>query len=832
MLVAPPGAGKTTRVPPALLRAGLVRPGAAMVVLQPRRVAARSVASRMAHEQGWTVGREVGWHVRFDHRIAADTSIRVVTEGILTRQMVDDPSIEGVDLVILDEFHERSIHTDLALALLQEIRASLRPELRLLVMSATMDPTPVAAFLGGAPVVRSSGRLHPVEVRHLLQPVNGSIADAAALAVREVLRHAAPALPSSPAAGDPGHVLVFLPGRREIADAARLLSNASLPVQIHVLHSSVPAEEQDAALAPGPARKLILATNIAETSITIDGVCTVIDAGLVREARQEPRLGIDQLITRRVSRASADQRAGRAGRTAPGQCLRLWTTREEEVMAAADVPEIQRVDLTGTLLWLASYGVSDFERFGWFEPPSPAHLDYARRLLQLLGAFDATGRITSLGRAMAQVPAHPRLARLLIEGMRHGLANEAAHLAATLNEGLPEAPPAGGGGTPTDSNLLDLLEERERRTAPGANDPATRLARELMRSLPKAHDAVLKSANRYPDNRREALCRLLLNAYPDRVARRRTGDPTRGVMLGGRGVVLDRACRVTDGAFFLAHDPREATHTQRVSEAIVSIATRLEPEWLEEAFPAMVCERLDHRYDAAREQVVSVRQHLYGDLLLTESPASPRDDLEGAARALAAYIEEHAIELIRDDPSCDQFLKRARFLLHHAPASMNRNGVGELSDIAVGQMLAAMAAGCTRLAEVRGQGWADALRAAMPHRFVRSMDDLAPATIGVPSGRQLRLTYGEPDEAPVLEVKLQEMFGCHDTPCVANGVPVMLHLMSPGQRPVQVTRDLRSFWSSTYHEVRRELRARYPRHPWPDDPNTAPPTHRAKPRGS
>lgn len=449
VVVAPPGAGKTTRLPPAISESGLLKdPNRAVAVLQPRRVAARSVAARIASERGWRLGEEVGYQVRFDNRTTARTRIRVMTEGILARRLQSDPFLEGIGCVVLDEFHERSIHTDLALAMLREVQTAVRSDLRIVVMSATMDAQPVAAFLGEAPVVACGGEPHPVELFHADRPASDVPCwERAAHAARLALARPQP---------ETGHVLVFLPGMGEIRRTAELLHDVD--AETHVLHGSVPAAEQDRALAPSARRKLILATNIAETSITINGVCTVIDSGLARVPVNDPRLGIDRLELQRISLASARQRTGRAGRTAPGKCYRLWTREEEASLRPHDMPEVHRIDLAATVLALKAYGAGDVASFGWFDPPRADALERALALLRLLSALDGDGRLTEKGEALSRLPLHPRLGALLLAGKREGVLREAALMAALLSERDPFPPGRRRGAGAAWSGTSDVLD--------------------------------------------------------------------------------------------------------------------------------------------------------------------------------------------------------------------------------------------------------------------------------------------------------------------------------------------------------------------------------------
>jgi ATP-dependent helicase HrpB len=469
VVLAPPGAGKTTRLAPALLDSVFLHEGKkSVLLLQPRRVAARAAATRIAEERGWRVGEEVGWQVRFERRIGPRTRLEVLTEGILARRLLGDPFLEGVGAVILDEFHERSIHTDLALALLRELQAGVREDLRLVIMSATMDAAPVAGFLGGAPVFESEGRLYPVEIRHLPKEDRAPLWDLAGRAI-----HAAAAMPEC------GHILVFLPGMSEIRRTRERLG--SLGGEVHVLHSTVSSEEQDRALRPCAGRKIVLATNIAETSLTIDGVRTVIDGGYARVPARDARLGVERLELRRISLASARQRAGRAGRTAPGRCIRLWTIEEEAAFPEHDVPELHRIDLAGTVLLLKSWGIADATAFSWFESPKADVLQSAEKLLVLLGAVDDAGALTAVGRQMAALPLHPRLARMLLEADARGTLADGALLAALLSERDVLAQPRRN-ALDSDSDLLDRLELMKARS-PLLDEAAARAVQRLASQL-------------------------------------------------------------------------------------------------------------------------------------------------------------------------------------------------------------------------------------------------------------------------------------------------------------------------------------------------------------
>lgn len=805
VVVAPPGAGKTTRIPPAIASADSLR-GNAVVLLQPRRVAARAAAARIAAEQGWRLGEEVGYHIRFDRRIGPKTRVRVLTEGILTRQIESDPYLEGVGCVILDEFHERSIHTDLTIALLREIQSTVRDDLRIVVMSATMDAAPVAEFLGGAKVFKSEGRLHPVAVEYLDRHNSSPIWEQAADSIRRVWNE-------SPTAT--GHVLVFLPGISEIRRTAELVSG--LGGDLHILHSSVSGEEQDRALRPSKARKLILATNIAETSVTIDGVGTVIDSGFARILVQDSRAGIDRLELRRISHASADQRAGRAGRTGSGRCFRLWTKSEDIALEAAETSEIHRVDLVPTLLAVHAFGIKDLAQFRWFEPPRPELLARADRLLEMLGAIK-DGRLTSLGKRMAGLPVHPRLARMLLAGAEAGLPREAATLAALLSEGdiISTSPRRRAAALEAPSDLLERLSWLNGDSPPVALDPVSvrtvlRLADELLEHVKR--EAVRSRKKETGRTGREGeLLRLLLHAYPDRVTVRRSSDPARGVMVGDRSIELEPSSVVRKAPLFLSLDPREVAGSVRVL-----LASAIEEPWLEEIFPHLCERRFLHRVDESAGRVVSSRRTLFAGLLLREDETGPQADREGARGAMAEYLRARGGEIFARDEDIARWLARVSFLRRAMPEL----AVPEFDAATIGEAIAEAASGCISLSEVRKRNLVEGLAARLSGSQRGALAKQAPEVLSVPSGNRIRLEYGP--GPPVLAVRLQELFGLAETPRVASGrVPVTIQLLAPNHRPVQTTTDLRSFWNGAYQEIRKEFRSKYPKHPWPEDPWKAP----------
>ncbi|HSI34324.1 MAG: ATP-dependent helicase HrpB [Phycisphaerae bacterium] len=843
VVVAPPGAGKTTRVPVALLEAGVIDPRSAnpvVVMLQPRRVAARASAARIAAENGWELGREVGYHVRFDRKIGRDTRLRVLTEGILTRQLLDNPFLEGVGCVILDEFHERSLNTDLAVALLREVQQTVRDDLKVVVMSATLDAEPVAAFFGGAPIVRTAGRTFPIDVRYEAVQ-RGYEVEGAVSAVQRILS-------GGSTFGDEGHtpvsapplaqdVLVFLPGADEIRRVLRGLDDlaARKNVVLLPLHGSLTPEEQDRALRPDPhgRRKVIAATNIAETSLTIEGVGVVVDTGLARVAGYDAERGLDRLDVLRISRASATQRAGRAGRTGPGACVRLWS--EKEATPAFETPEVRRVDLAATVLELAAWGKHDPRAFGWYEAPDEPALAAAQDLLRMLGAIDAAGKVTPVGQALAGLPVHPRLGRLMLAAVDAGLPREGATLAALISEKDILRPQwadraslaAGAHRLAGDSDLLArlaMLESgpRDDHLDRNAVHQVLRVREELIRLAERLARNAKRPTHHSPDDVDTALLKLALWAYPDRVCRRR-GGADRGVMVGGGGVRLSPESVVRQGEFFVAADARQDDRSA-TREALVRIASRVEIAWLEEMFPGQVRREKLAEFDDARQRVVGVTRLWYRDLLLHEDKNAAVDPAM-AGEHLAAIVRQRGAEILHADESAANVIARVRLLREKMPDQP----WPAWDDSELAALLADSLGGAKSLDAVRRLPLAQILKSALPYPLDRMLEKEAPEAIEVPSGSHIRLRYERTEV--VLAVRLQELFGLLDTPRIVGGrVPVKLELLAPNYRPVQVTMDLRSFWANTYFQVRKDLKARYPKHAWPDDPLTATPEAKGRRR--
>ena len=810
VIKAPTGAGKTTRVPPALLGADWLG-GDRVIVLEPRRIAARAAARRIAQERGGEVGGEVGYQIRFERRISRETRVVVVTEGILVRMLQDDPFLEGVGAVVLDEFHERSIHTDLALAMSYRVQREVRPELRLVVMSATLEPERIARYLGDCPIVVSQGRTYPVEVSYLERADKRYPDELAASGVRRA------------AEIDQGDILTFLPGVPEIRRAAEHLEAWSRARDIAVLplYGDLPSHKQDAVLQPGPRRRVVLATNVAETSITIDGISTVVDTGLAKVMRFNPDTGLNRLELTRISVASADQRAGRAGRTGPGRCLRMWTELEHRHLSAQELPEIQRIDLTGPALELLAWGESDLSQFDWFEPPDEAALEQALELLRLLGAVDDSG-VTAIGRQMVALPVHPRLARLALEGARRGFPKEAALCAAILSERDPFGRRFDQREAPTGRSRSDVLDRLDALIAHEARQPLpgrVRLNRAAARFILKSRDQLARRLKEGPrsSNRQRALLRAVLAGYPDRVAKRRQAGSRRALMVGGKGVELAPESALLDPELFVCVELRDGPR----AEAYVRMASAVEEGWLDEE---RVTSSIDLEFDRALERVTAMRRTRYGDLVLSEVNAQP-DDPAAVSRVLAAAAREdlvHALEL--DRPNIAGLLMRIRFLAEAMPELK----IPRMEESDWEGLLSTLCYGRRSFAELRQQPLTEIIRGTMGHAQWSTLEQEAPERLEVPSGSRIRLQYRE-SGPPVLAVRIQEMYGLAQTPRLAGQrVPVLLHLLAPNMRPQQITDDLESFWANTYPEVRKELRQRYPKHAWPEDPLTARPEKRPR----
>jgi len=817
VLEAEPGAGKTTRVPPALLD----DVDGEVLVLEPRRLAARMAARRVAEERGERVGGTVGYRIRFEEAASAATRLTFVTEGVFLRRVLDDPTLGGVGAVVLDEFHERHLQSDLALALTARARAQ-RPSLRIVVMSATLEAAPIAAYLGVSSTLAVPGRRFDVAIEH------ASAKDAPKDAIgRPLESEVAVAVRRLAADGIDGDVLVFLPGAAEIRRAAAACAEWARRSSVDVLplYGDLSPDEQDRAVLPGPRRKVILSTNVAETSLTIEGVVAVVDSGLARVASHSPWSGLPTLKVQRVSRASATQRAGRAGRTRAGRCLRLYTRHDHDTRPPFETPEIRRLDLAEPLLMLAATGVEDPVRFPWFEAPGPAALDAARVLLERLGAIDDRFRPTETGRRMLQLPLHPRQARLVVEAERRGVGREGCIVAALVGEGeLSRDRGAAKVSGPADVLAdLDRFAEAERvRFEPDrlrglGLDVGTTLSVNRVRK--QLGQSVRAGAARPPTGEAidAALGLAILAGYPDRVARRRRPGGAELVLSAGGTAQLAPSSVVRDAELLVALDAEERGEQGRSGVVTVRSASRVEPEWLLDLYPERLADRADFTWNAEAGRVDVARRLVYDQLTIDERRAPARsEDGEAASQVLLEAVRARGARAFVDGDALERLLGRLAFARGAAPEL----GLPAVGDDEVAAALAAICAGKTRLDELSG---AELMHTLVDDRQRRALDEWAPERVTLPGGRAVRVQY-PPGQPPYIESRLQDFFGMLDGPKVARGrVALTLHLLAPNQRAVQVTSDLAGFWERHYPSVRRELCRRYPRHAWPDDPKVAQP---------
>ncbi len=796
VLSAEPGAGKTTRVPLALLEESWLA-GRRMIMLEPRRLAALRAADFMAEQIGEEPGETVGYRIRGESRVGSRTRIEVVTEGILTRMLQTDPALPGVALVIFDEFHERSIHADLGLALTLDVQAHLREDLRILVMSATLDGVKVASLMGDCPVLKSEGAMFPVTTHYLEHIDEGPVEPIVVSTIMRVLHR------------EKGDVLVFLPGQQEIRRVESRLVGTGLSedVVVHLLFGDAPKEQQWKALAAPPPgrRKVILSTSVAETSLTIDGVRIVVDSGLARTTRFDPRRGMSGLVTVPVSQASADQRRGRAGRQAPGVCYRLWTEPQHARLPRFPQPEILIADLASTALELARWGDPEAHRLKFLDSPPIAHLSQARGLLMDLGALDAAGRLTSHGRAMSELPVHPRLAHMLLRGKELGLGALACDVAALLEE---RDLLRGERGADVDLrsrwHLLKITRGGDRFARERAVAQATRLRRLL--GVPE---------EKLPEDK---LGLLLALAYPERVAKQRERGSGRYQLAGGTGAVLPRGSLLAREPFLAVGEVDGLG-----SETRVYLAAPMSEEEIYEVFSDRIVDSDEVYWDSQHHAVVARRVSRLGGLRLSEVPLKPPKE------TLRAVVCEGIRQLGLDELP---WSKEAASLRTRSEWLRSRGFVGpgwpDLSDRhlldALDGWLGPYLDRVTRRAHLQELDTGKSIRRLFTHDQLRRLDYLAPTHWVVPTGSRIPLDYSQGQD-PVLAVRLQEMFGETDTPTVADGqAPVLLHLLSPAHRPLAVTRDLRSFWKNAYPGVRKEMRGRYPKHSWPENPLEAAPT--------
>ncbi len=794
VLVAPPGAGKTTRVPLVLIDEPWAK-DRKILVLEPRRLAARAAAARMASTLREQVGDTVGLRVRFDSKVTKRTRIEIVTEGVFTRLVLDDPSLDGIAAVLFDEFHERSLDADLGLALARDAQLGLRQDLKLLVMSATLDGARVAALLGDAPVVESEGRAFPVETRYLGRDPRAPIERQVADAVERALR------------AEGGSLLVFLPGAGEIRRTEELLKERVRDANVDIvgLFGALDAREQDRAISPSPPgrRKVVLATSIAETSITIEGVRVVIDSGLARVPRYEPDVGLTRLETVRVSRAAADQRRGRAGRTEPGICYRLWDEPQTGSLEPYTRPEILSADLSSFALDLAQWGTADTNQLAFLDAPPQAALNEAKTLLGEIGAIDENGRITDEGRKLRALPLPPRLARMVVDAAAQGAGEMAAAIAAVLTE-------RGLGGN--DVDLGHRLENFRRDRARRAED-----ARAMVRRW------ATTAGNRQKDNEQSPGALLAL-AYPDRVARNRGGSGGAFLLANGRGGMIDPASSLARETYLVVAELAGAAASGRII-----LAAPITLEEIEQRFSDRIEDSETVTFDAASASLRARRMRRLGALVLAEQTRPVVPDSESAG-LLAEGIAAIGVSKLPWSKAQLQLRNRVMFL---------RRAEGDewpdLSDEALPrtavEWLAPFLTGKTSLQQIGVDDLAAALDALLPWTLRKQLDVEAPTHFAAPSGSHIPIDY-EAEEGPKLSIRVQELFGLAVHPTIAGGrMPLLIELLSPAHRPVQMTRDLPGFWRGSYKDVRTDLRGRYPKHPWPDDPLTAPATRRAKPRG-
>jgi ATP-dependent helicase HrpB len=818
LLHAPPGAGKTTRVPLALLDI-IPHETGRIIMLEPRRLAAVSAARRMAGLLGEEIGRTVGYSIRFDSSVSSATRLEVVTEGILTRRIQNDPTLEGVAMVIFDEFHERSIHADLGLALCREVQQQVHPDLKMLIMSATLDIQPLSRLLDDAPVISSSGRSFPVEEIFIDDQGHGKLPQRMMAAIVRALNE------------NQGDILAFLPGTGEIRSCAALLAEAGTAarkIEIHQLYGDLPFAEQQRAIQPGAQRKIVLATSIAETSLTIEGVRIVIDSGVSRRVRFDNASGMNRLVTVRASRASAEQRQGRAGRQAPGVCYRLYSQHTLSAMTPHTPPEILESDLSPLLLELSAWGVRDPSSLNWLDPPPAVAMESARRLLIDLGCLDESGRVTSRGSELIRLPLHPRLGRLLLRSVELGCPGVGCDLAALLSERDIFRFARGDvnqASSPSDvSDRMEALQDwranhrKDDRLDVNALKNIERVASQLARYI----DGQVTSSQRKFDD--DIISRLLLAAYPDRLARRRTADSSSYLLASGRGAGLSPRSSVRNAEFVIAVSLDGGSQ----AEAVIHQAAGISEEVIRQERAPHI--RVDSTvgWNEKEGRILAVRRECLGSIVLSEAPFKPADEI--VFPVLFEAVKASALKLLNLDDKLRQFQGRMALIRSSFPDC----GWPDLSDRALMDSLEIWLepyiSGIQSAAKLSQLDIAGLLKQSLDYRQLHEFDKMVPTHLAVPSGSRVRLDYSE--EVPVLAVKLQELFGLAEGPAVCGGrVPVLLHLLSPAGRPIQVTRDLKGFWDGSYHQVKKEMKGRYPKHPWPDDPWSAIPTRRVKTRG-
>jgi ATP-dependent helicase HrpB len=810
VLQAPPGAGKTTLVPLALLGQAWLN-GRKIIMLEPRRLAARAAADRMADLLGEPVGHTVGYRMRMERRVRPETRIEVVTEGILTRMLQSDAALTGVGLVIFDEFHERSLQADLGLTLCLEIQGVLNTGLRLLVMSATLETAAVASFMGNVPVIACRGRSHPVETRYGKPRRRREIESRVAATIRRA------------AAAHAASILVFLPGAAEIGRVARQLQRPGLGADwiVQPLFGRLTRAAQERAIAPAPKGrcKIVLASAIAETSLTIEGIRVVVDSGFMRVPRFDIRSGLTRLVTLPVTKASADQRRGRAGRTAPGICYRLWSEAEQTALVPHNPPEITVADMNRLALELALWGVRRPAELRWLEPPPPAAYDEACALLKTFGAIDHDGQVTAHGRCMAKLPAHPRLAHMLCMAKDRALGRTACDLAALLSE----RDFFFTGHRAPDADLQSRLDGLAALRDPNAEDAdAIRTDQASAQRVRKAAALLYRKLGRPPEKpQRLAAGRLMAWAYPDRIAQRRTSGAGRFLLASGRGAYLKTGDLLAAREYIVAAEldgnPRDAR---------IFLAAAYDGALLRRQFADRIDWQAHVAWDSQHQRVAAVRRCRYGELVLHTEPIT-NPDPDQVQAALLAGVRCHGLECLPWTRELRGWQARNEFLRRVMDGWPDFSDAGLTAELE--KWLAPVISGITRLRNLQKIDLGKALRGRLDWRRREALDRLAPVRLQVPSGRAIPVDYRA--DPPVLAVRLQEMFGQSETPIVAGGRQrLVVHLLSPAGRPVQITQDLAGFWQSGYKEVRKSLRGRYPKHHWPEDPLSARATHRVRPR--
>ncbi len=823
VLQAPTGSGKSTQVPQILLDHGLLGDGQ-VVILQPRRLATRLLAARVASERKVRLGHEVGYQIRFENVTSKATRIRFVTEGILLRQLLDDPHLRNVAAILFDEFHERHLYGDITLARALQLQVTVRPDLRIAVMSATLEAATLEKYLAPCRVLRSSGRMHPVQTEYLEKPVRADEYPVWDLAADELARIAG---------RTEGDVLIFMPGKYEIGRTISAIRASSVSDRFVVLplHGELTPADQDAALADYAKRKAIVATNVAETSLTIEGVRVVIDSGLARIARYDPRRGINMLLIEKISRASAEQRAGRAGRTAAGHCLRLWTERENLDRAPQELPEVRRLDLAEVVLTLKASGVVDVANFRWFEPPDPKALERAEQLLVDLGALTSAeserGRITSLGRQMLAFPVHPRYARMFLAAQEQGCVPAVALIAAlTQGRNLLRRPEGKQMredredlfGGEADSDLFVLMRafrfaqknqfDARRCSRLGVNASAAREAEQLAEqftSIARAEGLEVEARETKPG----AIARCVLAGFPDQVAMRLDAGTLRCALVHHRRGVLARESAAHEAPLLVASEIREIETSDKERTVLLTLATKIEEEWLRELFPEAFREEKTVTFDPVTRRVVARRDTRFHDLIL-HSAVVPKVPEEAAAGLLAREVLAGNLALKNWDHAVEQWMMRVNCLARWFP-EMELPHIGEVEKLA---LLEQICLGATGYKEIKERTVWPVVKSWLSEEQQRRLDQLAPERLKLPGGRFAKIIYSE-NEPPTIAARIQDLYGVESNLTIAGGrVPLRLQVLAPNHRPIQVTEDLANFWRETYPKIKKELQRKYPKHEW------------------